>query len=499
MRQRTPVAILLSPRPAVVAAVRRTGARTVVVAPGPSEPSDREGAVRPARWTRPAPVPAGRPGAPPLRPYDRAPARRPAGGALPVPAAAPVPAAGPYGPAADRPAAYDLSGAPAGARVPPGASRPAGPADPAGSRARPEDPAGRLDADWRDHARLVAALARLRAVREGRAAVFGFGGQAAALAAARANEALGLPGATVAAVTALTDKAALRARANTLHPGRPVSFVRCGHALLLPFLAGLIGYPCVVKPRAGTGGEGVRALRGPADATAAVHDYPAVTDLLVEELLEGPEITALTVSRAGRHRVLGLLHRLPARDGARTAALGHRAPVPLPPDTAGAVRAHVRAVLDLAGHRDGPARTELVLTRHGPRLVEADPHPGGPETAGLLLLAHGADVYAATAAAALDLPEPPGRPRAGHAGLRYVDLPPGHRLDALPGALASARATVPGLVAAGPLVPTSGTVGATPTGDGHHAYLLAGGATAASVHRVLERAAALVASPRGRF
>ncbi|WP_209441745.1 hypothetical protein, partial [Streptomyces roseus] len=49
---RGPTAVLLSPCPAVVAAARRAGARTVVVAPGPPVPSDREGAERrvPADW-----------------------------------------------------------------------------------------------------------------------------------------------------------------------------------------------------------------------------------------------------------------------------------------------------------------------------------------------------------------------------------------------------------------------------------------------------------------
>ncbi|MFF3861022.1 hypothetical protein [Streptomyces sp. NPDC002209] len=120
---RGPKAVLLSPRPAVVAAARRAGAHTVVVAPDRPVPSDREGAER------------------------------------------------------------------------------------------------RVRADRRDHRRLIAAVGRLDAVRHGRARVFGFD-QAGALAAARANEALGLPGTPAAAVTALMDKAALRARSNTLHAAR---------------------------------------------------------------------------------------------------------------------------------------------------------------------------------------------------------------------------------------------------------------------------------------
>ncbi|MDJ0382928.1 ATP-grasp domain-containing protein [Streptomyces sp. G-G2] len=335
-----PVAVLLGPRPAVIAAARRAGARTVVVAPGPSVPSDREGAERPVR------------------------------------------------------------------------------------------------ADWRDHQSLTGELARLAAVREGRAAVFGFDA-ATALAAARANEALGLPGTRPDTVTALMDKAALRARTNkALHPGWPVSFARCGRADLLPFIAGLIGYPCVVKPRAGADGEGVRRLSGPADARAAAGAYPEITDLLVEELLEGPELAVEALSRAGRHQILGWTRRLP---GPGLTVADHRLPVPLDARLAESLRSLVRRVLDLARHRDGPSHTEVVLTARGPRLIEAHPHPGALEPT-LLRLATGTDVLALAVAAGLGLPSPLRQPRAAHAALRYVGVTP-----PAPTALAAARA-LPGVI-----------------------------------------------------
>ncbi|MFD3329478.1 ATP-grasp domain-containing protein [Streptomyces sp. NPDC058701] len=397
MRQRTPiegrepVAVLLSPRPAVVAAARRAGARTVVVAPVPPVPSDREGAER------------------------------------------------------------------------------------------------RVRADWRDHRRLVGAVGRMEEVREGRAAVFGFDA-ASALAAARANEELGLPGTPAAAVTALMDKAALRARSNALHPARPVSFARCGRAATLPFVTALIGYPCVVKPRAGGDGEGVRLVRDEAEASAAALAYPEVTDLLVEEYLDGPELAVEALSRDGRHRVLGWARR---RTGPGLTATGHELPVPLDPGTADAVRALVRGVLDLAGHGDGPSHTEVVLTRHGPRLIEAHARPGVEELARLLRLAHGTDVLGLALASGLRLPDPARSPRAACAGLRYVDFPPGRRLDGVRPGIAAARA-VPGVVRVQLEIPAGATVRRAPTGALHHAYVLATAATPGSLARTLDRATGLL-------
>lgn len=397
MRQRTPgegrepVAVLLSPRPAVVAAARRAGARTVVVAPGPSVPSDREGAER------------------------------------------------------------------------------------------------RVRTDWRDHRHLVGAVGRMEAVRRGHAAVFGFDA-AGALAAARANEELGLPGTPTAAVTALMDKASLRARSNTLHPGRPVSFARCGRAALLPFLTTLIGYPCVIKPRGGADGEGVRLVHDEAGAQSAAHGYPEVTDLIVEEFLEGPEVAVEALSQDGRHRILGWTRRLTRPD---LTPLGHELPVTLDTETAEAVRALVRGILDLAGHRDGPSHTEVILTSRGPRLVEAHARPGGEQFTRLLRLAQGTDVLALALAAGLGLPDPVRSPRAAHAGLRYVDFPPGRRLDGVRPRLAAARA-VPGVVRVQVEIPLDATVRRAPTGALHHAYVLASAPTAGSLARTLTRAAGLL-------
>ncbi|MFD3548052.1 ATP-grasp domain-containing protein [Streptomyces sp. NPDC058655] len=385
------MAVLLSPRPAVVAAARRAGARIVVVAPDPSVSSDREGAER------------------------------------------------------------------------------------------------RVRTDWRDHRGLVDAVGRMAEVRHGRAAVFGFDA-AAALAAARANEELGLSGTPTAAVTALMDKAALRARSNALHPARPVSFARCGRAATLAFVATLIGYPCVVKPRAGADGEGVRLLRDETEAQAAALHYPEVTDLLVEEYLEGPELAVEALSREGRHRILGWARR---RTGPGLAATGHELPVAMAPRTAEAVRSLVRGVLDLAGHRDGPSHTEVILTRRGPCLVEAHARPGGEEFGRLLRLAHGTDVLGLALAAGLGLPDPVRSPRAAHAGLRYVDFPAGRRLDGVHPGIAAARA-VPGVVRVQLEIPPGATVRRAPTGALHHAYVLATARTPAALAGTLDRATGLL-------
>ncbi|MFK0043270.1 hypothetical protein ACIQU4_04035 [Streptomyces sp. NPDC090741] len=89
----------------------------------------------------------------------------------------------------------------------------------------------RVPADRRDHSRLVGAVGRLDAVRRGRARAFGFD-PAGALAAARANETLGLPGTPATAVTALMDEAVLDRAAALL--GRPGPLTPDSHGIHVP-------------------------------------------------------------------------------------------------------------------------------------------------------------------------------------------------------------------------------------------------------------------------
>ncbi|MFD9378842.1 hypothetical protein ACFWBH_25465 [Streptomyces sp. NPDC059999] len=94
-------------------------------------------------------------------------------------------------------------------------------------------------------------------------------------------------------------------------------------------------------------------------------------------------------------------------------------------------------------------------------------------------------------AAGLGLPDPPRRPRAAHAGLRYVDFPPGRRTDGAGPGIAAARA-VPGVVRVHLEVPRGAVVRRPPTGARHHAYVLATASTAGSLGTVLDRATGLL-------
>ncbi|MFI7276830.1 ATP-grasp domain-containing protein [Streptomyces sp. NPDC049879] len=278
-----------------------------------------------------------------------------------------------------------------------------------------------LTVEWRDHPRLMMAIGHLAHLPV-TASVFGFT-ETSALAAARANEALRLPGNPHAAVAYLTDKAALRAKADQL-TGAPVRFERCDRAAHVVSTAERVGFPCVAKPRTGSGGQDVHLLRDVADAAFLAAELTPEPALIVEEFLDGPEYGVQAHSEAGVHTVLAVTRKHPPGTGAD--AGGHDLPAALGPELLARIHGLVQGTLAAAGQRSGPSHTEVVVTPGGPRLIESHAHPGD-ESVAELLAATGTDVYALAVASALGLPRPAGGTAAAGrwAGVRYLRLPPG--------------------------------------------------------------------------
>ncbi|MDT0307859.1 ATP-grasp domain-containing protein [Streptomyces sp. DSM 44917] len=282
-----------------------------------------------------------------------------------------------------------------------------------------------LTVDWLDHPRLMMAIGHLAHLPV-RAAVFGFT-ELSALIAARANEALRFPGNPHAAVAYLTDKATLRGKVNQL-TGAPVRFEHCDRAAHLPAVAGRVGFPCVAKPRTGSGGQDVHLLHDAAEAAALAAGLAPEPALIVEEFLDGPEYSVEAHSAEGEHRILAITRKhLAGCPVGGPAETGYDLPADLDPPTVREIHALVTATLTTAGQLSGLSQTEVVLTRGGPRLIESHAHPGSPHIAGLLRLATGTDPVALTLASALGLPAPrpaaPGSPRC--AGVRFLRFPPG--------------------------------------------------------------------------
>ncbi|MFD5872605.1 ATP-grasp domain-containing protein [Streptomyces sp. NPDC060322] len=209
----------------------------------------------------------------------------------------------------------------------------------------------------------------------------------------------------------------------------PVSFAVAATRDEVPDAVRRIGWPAVVKPTALAGSRGVFLWQEPADQvpwTQLVDQYAYDGPFLVEEYLRGPEYSVETLSRDGRHQVVGITEKL-LGPPPLFVEVGHVHPAPLPQDRRQAVEALTTELLTACGYRFGPAHTEVIWTQGGPRVVESQARLGGDRIPRLVQLATGLDmeqaIFAALAGtgAEAERSQPPAT-----AIVRFFAFPPGH-------------------------------------------------------------------------
>ncbi|ROQ63241.1 ATP-grasp domain-containing protein [Streptomyces sp. 840.1] len=172
-----------------------------------------------------------------------------------------------------------------------------------------------------------------------------------------------------------------------------------------------IGYPLVVKPVDLCAGMYVRRVDDEGQLARAVEALTAFPVnargqrrdpvVLLEELLDGPEVSVETVSHGGAVHVVGVTDKSIGGSPAFIET-GHMFPAALPaPDTEAAGRTAVAAIRAL-GLTDGVvAHTEIKLTANGPRVVEVNPRPAGNRITELVHRVTGIDLVASFVAVSL--------------------------------------------------------------------------------------------------
>ncbi|WP_369173176.1 ATP-grasp domain-containing protein [Streptomyces sp. R28] len=172
-----------------------------------------------------------------------------------------------------------------------------------------------------------------------------------------------------------------------------------------------IGYPLVVKPVDLCAGMYVRRVDDEsqlADAFRALADFPVnargqrrTSAVLLEELLDGPEVSVETVSYAGAVHLIGVTDK---SIGGAPAFIetGHMFPAALPFADIDAAEQTTLGALKALGLTDGVvAHTEIKLTSAGPRVVEVNPRPAGNRITELVRHVTGIDLAAACVDVAL--------------------------------------------------------------------------------------------------
>ncbi len=222
--------------------------------------------------------------------------------------------------------------------------------------------------------------------------------------AARIAERLGLPhpidGQTGSAVTS---KRRQRERLAAAGVPQPRSFV-CAGLDEARAAAAETGYPCVVKPPDRQGQVGLSVAAGEDELPGAVEAAAAASrsgSLLVEELVDGPEVTVNALSAGGEFFPLTVTDRLLAPPPAFGVALAHVWPSEAA--TAETVEVARRAAQAL-GVAAGPTYTQVRMGPAGPVVVELAARLGGGHDAELCEAALGVPLNALALAAALGEP-----------------------------------------------------------------------------------------------
>ena len=162
-----------------------------------------------------------------------------------------------------------------------------------------------------------------------------------------------------------------------------------------------LGFPCIVKAPDRQGQRGLALVTDRRELDTALEAALAESrfgSVLVEEHVEGPEVTVNAFSVDGRFTPLTVTDRLTADPPAFGVALAHAWPSVHEEEPIVAI---AQAAVEALGIRDGPSYTQLRLGADGPVVMEVAARLGGGHDAELCRAAVGVDLNALAIEAAL--------------------------------------------------------------------------------------------------
>jgi len=158
--------------------------------------------------------------------------------------------------------------------------------------------------------------------------------------------------------------------------------------------------PSVVKAPDRQGQKGLTLVRSEAelpDAIARAIEESRSGSAIVEELVDGPEVTVNAFSLRGEYHPLTVTDRLTAEPPAFGVALAHV----WPSEAGGTAAAVAEKAVQALGIENGPSYTQLRIGPDGPQVIEVAARVGGGHDAELVRLALGVDLNGLALQAAL--------------------------------------------------------------------------------------------------
>ena len=141
------------------------------------------------------------------------------------------------------------------------------------------------------------------------------------------------------------------------------------------------GYKCIVKPADNSGSRGVDLLKSQTpDNLQKAYDYSKsfsrTGELVVEEYMEGPEVSVETLSIQGNCYVIQITDKI-TTGAPYFVEMGHSQPSMLSEKIKEEIAEVAKAANKALGIMDGPSHTEIKVTKDGPKIVELGARLGG--------------------------------------------------------------------------------------------------------------------------
>lgn len=190
--------------------------------------------------------------------------------------------------------------------------------------------------------------------------------------------------------------------------------------------------PFIVKPADSSGSRGIIEVKDIHNETLVIqayeycHPFSKVGDVVVEEYMEGPEVSVETLTVNGECHVIQITDKL-TTGAPHYVEMGHSQPTMLSKEIAGQISNVAKAANKAIGIKNGPSHTEIIVTKEGPKIVELGARLGGDNiTTHLVPLSTGVDMVECCIKIALgEIPDIKKKWNKGSA-IRYFDQKSGY-------------------------------------------------------------------------
>jgi biotin carboxylase len=138
----------------------------------------------------------------------------------------------------------------------------------------------------------------------------------------------------------------------------------------------------IVKPTDNSGSRGIYLLQDINDkelinyAFKYSKKFSPTGEIVVEEFMEGPEVSVETLSIDGEVHIIAITDKI-TTGAPRFVEMGHSQPSLLSVENKEKIKIVATAAINAIGIENGPSHTEIIITKSGPKIVELGARLGG--------------------------------------------------------------------------------------------------------------------------